>query len=29
VAPFLGEGDLLPDIEPVVELVRSGRIAAS
>jgi hypothetical protein len=29
VAPFLREGDLLPDIEPVVELVRSGRIAAS
>jgi histidine ammonia-lyase len=29
VAPFLREGDLLPDIEPLVELVRSGRIAAS
>jgi histidine ammonia-lyase len=28
VAPFLREGDLLPDIEPLVELVRSGRIAA-
>ncbi|MDH4346849.1 MAG: aromatic amino acid lyase [Thermoleophilia bacterium] len=29
VAPFLREGDLLPDIEPLVELVRSGGIAAS
>jgi histidine ammonia-lyase len=29
VAPFMREGDLLPDIEPLVELVRSGRIAAS
>jgi histidine ammonia-lyase len=27
VAPFLREGDDLPDIEPVVELVRSGRLA--
>ncbi len=29
VAPFLREGDLLPDIEPLVALVRSGAIAAS
>ena len=29
VAPFLAEGDVLPDIEPLVELVRSGRIAAT
>ncbi len=29
VAPFLREGDLLPEIEPLVALVRSGRIAAS
>lgn len=29
VAPFLREGDDLPDLEPVVELVRSGRLAAS
>jgi histidine ammonia-lyase len=27
VAPFLREGDDLPDLEPVVELVRSGRLA--
>ncbi|MGL6280528.1 MAG: aromatic amino acid lyase, partial [Gaiella sp.] len=25
VAPFLDEGDLLPDVEPLVELVRAGR----
>jgi histidine ammonia-lyase len=29
VVPFMCEGDLLPDIEPLVELIRSGRIAAS
>ncbi len=29
VAPFLREGDLLPDIEPLVDLVRSGGVAAS
>jgi histidine ammonia-lyase len=29
VVPFLREGDTLPDIEPLVELVRSGQIAAS
>ena len=29
VAPFLREGDLLPDIEPVVDLVRSGELARS
>ncbi len=28
VAPFMREGDLLPEIEPLVELVRSGRIGA-
>lgn len=28
VVPFMREGDLLPDIEPLVGLVRSGRIAA-
>jgi histidine ammonia-lyase len=28
VAPFLRAGDVLPDVEPLVELVRSGRIAA-
>ena len=25
LVPFLGEGDLLPDLEPLVELVRTGR----
>jgi histidine ammonia-lyase len=29
VAPFLREGDLLPDIEPLVELVRSGAVAGA
>jgi histidine ammonia-lyase len=28
MAPFLREGDLLPDIEPLVDLVRSGRLGA-
>lgn len=28
VVPFMGERDALPDIEPLVELVRSGRMAA-
>lgn len=28
VAPFLREGDLLPDIEPLVALVRAGRFAS-
>jgi histidine ammonia-lyase len=27
VVPFVGEGDGLPDLEPLVGLVRSGRIA--
>jgi histidine ammonia-lyase len=27
VAPFLREGDLLPDLEPLVDLVRSGGLA--
>jgi len=26
LAPFVGEGDPLPDLEPLVELVRSGRL---
>ena len=26
VVPFMGEGDLLPDVEPLVELVRSGEV---
>jgi histidine ammonia-lyase len=28
VAPFLRAGDLLPDVEPLVELVRSGVVGA-
>ncbi len=28
VAPFVGEGDGLPDLEPLVALVRSGSLAA-
>jgi histidine ammonia-lyase len=28
VAPFMREGDLLPEVEPLVEHVRTGRIAA-
>jgi histidine ammonia-lyase len=28
VAPFMGEGDVLPEIGPLVDLVRSGSIAA-
>jgi histidine ammonia-lyase len=27
VAPFVGEGDGLPDLEPLVELIRSGRLS--
>ena len=29
LAPFVGEGDPLPDLEPLVRLVADGRLAAA